>query len=221
MPHIDFIQKLHSTTTRDYVKRVVENNKAECAELAKRWDVDYWDGDRSTGYGGMRYDGRWRPIAEAMAEHYGLKSGDRILDVGCGKGFLLYEFTQTTPGVEVSGFDISQYAIDHAKEEVKPFLTRGHCRQLPYEDDSFDVVISLGTLHNLHIFDLWNALKEITRVARGTRNYLMVESYRSEREKANLLYWQLTCESFYTPAEWEWIFQMTGYDGDFGYIYFE
>ncbi|MAG68824.1 MAG: hypothetical protein CL471_00770 [Acidobacteria bacterium] len=120
MTEIDFLGSLHSGTKRDYLGRVNERDKAECAELAKRWDRDYWDGDRATGYGGMRYDGRWRPVAEKMAAHYGIKPGYRILDVGCGKGFLLYEFTQVVPGVEVAGIDISDYAIEHAKEEVKP-----------------------------------------------------------------------------------------------------
>jgi len=221
MSQIDFIQKLHGSTSRDYVKRVTDHDKAACAELAKRWDVDYWDGDRSTGYGGMRYDGRWRPVAEEMVAHFGIKPGDRILDIGCGKGFLLYEFTQVVPGIEIAGFDISQYAIDNAKEEIRPFLTQGHCKSLPYEDTSFDVVVSLGTLHNLYLFDLFAALGEIARVAKAARNYVMVESYRNEREKANLLYWQLTCEGFYTPAEWEWIFKQAGYVGDHGYIYFE
>ncbi|MBT5373838.1 MAG: methyltransferase domain-containing protein, partial [Rhodospirillaceae bacterium] len=117
MKQIDFIQQLHSGTKRDYLARVMEADKAECAEIAKKWGRDYWDGDRKYGYGGYSYDGRWRPIAEKMAAHYGLKAGDRILDIGCGKGFLLYEFTQAMPGVEIAGIDISEYAIENAKEE--------------------------------------------------------------------------------------------------------
>src|SRR3954462_13730494 len=111
MPEIDFISPLHKKTKRDYLARVNEFPKGEAAKLAKQFDRDYWDGDRKTGYGGMRYDGRWRAVAEAMVKHYGIKSSDRILDIGCGKGFLLYEFTQIVPGVEVCGLDISTYAI--------------------------------------------------------------------------------------------------------------
>jgi protein-L-isoaspartate(D-aspartate) O-methyltransferase len=217
---IDFIESLHSGTKRDYLGRVNERDKAECAEIAKRWGHDYWDGDRTTGYGGMRYDGRWRPVAEKMAAHYDIKPGHRILDVGCGKGFLLYEFTQVVPGVEVAGLDISDYAIEHAKEEVAPALKQGHARELPFEDDSFDFVVSITTLHNLYLSDLMDALAEIERVARGGK-YVVVESYRNEKEKANLLYWQLTCESFFTPQEWQWVFDHAGYSGDHGFIYFE
>src|SRR5687768_17556520 len=97
MAYVDFIQALHTSTKRDYVGRVTEHDKAQCAELALKWDKEYWDGERHTGYGGCRYDGRWRVVAEAMAKHYGLKPGAKILDVGCGKGFLLYEFTQVIP----------------------------------------------------------------------------------------------------------------------------
>jgi ubiquinone/menaquinone biosynthesis C-methylase UbiE len=168
----------------------------------------------------MRYDGRWRVVAEAMIKHYGLKPGDRVLDVGCGKGFLLYEFTQVMPGLEVVGLDISDYAIEHAKQEVKPFLVQGHANALPFEDNAFDLVFSLNTLHNLQCFDLDRALREMERVSKAHK-YLVVESYRDEVEKANLLYWQLTCESFYRPEAWEWWFERTGYSGDWSYIYFE
>ncbi len=116
MANVDFIGPLHNRTKRDYVGRVVQYDKANCSEIAKKYGQDYWDGERQYGYGGYRYDGRWLPIAEAMAKHYGLKAGDRILDVGCGKGFLLHEFTRAVPGVHVEGIDISDYAIANAKE---------------------------------------------------------------------------------------------------------
>ena len=116
MPEIDFISVLHKKTNRDYLARVNEFSKAEAAKTARKFGAEYWDGDRKFGYGGMRYDGRWRVVAEAMARQYDLKAGDRILDVGCGKGFLLYEFTRVVPGVEVRGIDISTYAIENAKE---------------------------------------------------------------------------------------------------------
>ena len=221
MEQIDLIQTLHTSTKRDYVARVVEADKAECATVAKRFDREYWDGERKFGYGGYRYDGRWRPIAESMARHYGLTAGMKVLDVGCGKGFLLHEFTQVVPGIEVAGIDISAYAVANAKEEVSPFLTVGKAQDLPYADAAFDFVVSLGTLHNLILPDLVSALRQIERVGRGARKYVMVESYRNEREKANLLYWQLTCESFFSPDEWRYVFGLAGYSGDYGFIYFE
>lgn len=220
MAYVDFVSAIHKKTKRDYLARVTEFPKAEAARLARQWDKDYWDGDRRVGYGGMRYDGRWRVVADALARHYDLRAGQRVLDVGCGKGFLLYDLTQAVPGLEVRGLDISQYALDHAKEEVRPFLDVGHANVLPYPDASFDLVLSINTLHNLYCYDLDKALREIQRVGRQHR-YLCVESYRSEEEKVNLLYWQLTCEGFYTPAEWEWWFHTCGYTGDWSFIYFE
>lgn len=220
MALIDFVSLVHKSTKRDYLGRVNEFPKARAAELAKNWDYDYWDGDRKTGYGGMRYDGRWQKVAQAMVDHYQLKPGDKILDVGCGKGFLLYDFTQVLPGLEVSGIDISSYAIKHAKPEIKDRLQLGSAKALPFANNEFDLVISITTLHNLYCYDLFDALKEIERVGK-TNKYICVESYRNEDEKANLLYWQLTCESFCTPAEWEWWFQQTGYTGDYSFIYFE
>lgn len=220
MARLDFISKLHNRTKRDYVQRVVAHDKADCATVAKRWGYDYWDGERQYGYGGMRYDGRWLPVAQEMAAHYGLKAGDRILDIGCGKGFLLYEFTRAVPGIEVAGIDISEYGIENAKEEVRTSLHLGNCTELPFDAASFDFVYSINTFHNLKNYELDNALKEMSRVGRK-RAYICVESYRNEREKANLLYWQLTCESFYTPEEWAWFYKIAGYRGDEDYIFFE
>ncbi|MGD0091861.1 MAG: class I SAM-dependent methyltransferase [Planctomycetota bacterium] len=220
MAYVDFIMKLHKSTKRDYIARVNQFDKAACAEVACKFGKDYWDGERQYGYGGYRYDGRWRKVAEEMARHYQLKPGARILDVGCGKGFLLYEFTQVLPGAQVCGIDISEYGIANAKEEVRPFLRVGNANKLPFESQSFDFVYSITTLHNLFIYDLFAATREIERVGRGSK-HIIIESYRNEREKANLLYWQLTCRSFYTPQEWEWIFAQAGYTGDYSYIVFE
>lgn len=219
MADVEFVTPLHTATKRDYIGRVTEHDKAECADIAKQWGEEYWDGPRHLGYGGYSYDGRWMKVAKPMVEHYGLKPGDKILDVGCGKAFLLYEFTQAMPGVEVAGLDISEYGLAHAKEEVRPFLQHGHARELPFEDNSFDLVISLTTLHNLRLPDLVPAVREIERVGRKNK-YIMVEAYRNEREKVNLLYWQLTCESFFTPDEWKWVYDLAGYTGDTEFIYF-
>jgi len=220
MAEIDFIGKLHRATKRDYLGRVTEHDKAACAEAALRWGEEYWDGPRHLGYGGYHYDGRWRTVAEQMVEHYQLPPDASILDVGCGKAFLLYEFTQVLPQATVRGIDISAYAIEHAKEHVREHLTVGRADELPFEDHSFDLIISINTLHNLYLDSLWQALSEIERVGRGAK-YVTVEAYRNEREKVNLMYWQLTCRAFHTPDEWQWIFQQTGYTGDFSFIYFE
>ncbi|NLI76239.1 MAG: methyltransferase domain-containing protein [Candidatus Riflebacteria bacterium] len=220
MAYVDFLTPIHKKTKRDYLARVNEFPKAEAAKLAKRFDRDYWDGDRKVGYGGYRYDGRWRAVADGMARHYGLKAGDRVLDVGCGKAFLLYDLTQAVPGLHVEGIDISRYAIENAREEVKPRLQIASAAALPFPDKSFDFVFSINTLHNLFCFDLYKALQEMERVSRKDK-YLCVESWRTEEEKVNLLYWQLTCECFFTPEEWQWWFAQTGYTGDHSFIYFE
>ena len=217
---IDFLAKYQSATKRDYVARVIEHDKAECATVAKRWGEEYWDGPRQYGYGGYKYDGRWLPIAQDIASRYRLKAGDKILDVGCGKAFLLYEFTRAVSGVEIAGLDISAYGIAHSKEETRPFLMEGSCTKLPYPDQSFDFVYSINTFHNLKVDDLKAALQEVERVGRN-RKWICVESYRNEREKVNLLYWQLTCMSFYTPEEWVWLYRQWGYTGDYGFIFFE
>ena len=223
MAYIDLLSAIHKSTKRDYLARVNEPDypKAKAAVLAKKWGFDYWDGDRKICYGGYRYmEGRWEKVARAMVEHYGIKPGDKILDVGCGKGFLLYDFTKVVPGLELHGIDISEYAIQNAKEEIKDCLQVGNATSLPFPDNYFDFVFSITTLHNLHCYDLDKALREIERVGKKNK-YICVESYRNEEEKANLLYWQVTCEAFNTPEEWDWWFKQTGYTGDHSLIYFE
>ena len=220
MAYLEFLQDVHASTRRDYVARVLAGNKAEFAALAKRFDVEYWDGDRNTGCGGYRYDGRWLSVAERLGRHYGLRPGDRVLDVGCGKGFLLFEFTRSLPGVRTVGLDISRYALEHAKPEVKARLLRGSATRLPFPDHSFDLVLAINTLHNLYLPDLDEALREIERVGRRHK-YIVMDSYRNEQEKVNLMYWQLTCECFFTPREWAFVLERAGYTGDYGCIYFD
>ncbi len=220
MGYIDFMKEFHTSTKRDYLARVNGADKSECAAIAKQFGYDYWDGERKFGYGGYKYDGRWKSVAEKLINHYNLRPGQRILDVGCGKAHLLYEIKCLIPELEVVGLDISEYAIRNAKEEIKPYLLRGKAQELPFEDNSFNFVFSLSSLHNLFVYDLKKAVQEIARVSKDN-SYIMVESYRNEREKMNLMYWQLTCECFFNTEEWEWLYREWGYKGDYSFIFFE
>ncbi len=220
MAQLDFISGIHNATKRNYVQRVVDYDKAECATISKKFGQEYFDGDRKYGYGGFRYDGRWKSFAEKLVAQYGLQPGMRVLDVGCAKGFVLHEFKQLIPDLEVAGLDISEYAIANGMESVKPFMRVGDAMELPFPDQHFDLVLSINTLHNLQLPGLFKALREIQRVGRGGK-FVVMDSYRNECEKVNLMYWQLTCECFFTPAEWEWIFQQTGYTGDWDFVCFE
>ncbi|MHC8605724.1 class I SAM-dependent methyltransferase [Arenicellales bacterium IMCC58067] len=223
MAYVDVMSVLHKSTERDYLARVNESEfpKARAAELAKKWAFDYWDGDRRINYGGYQYlPGRWEKVARELVSHYELPENPRILDVGCGKGFLLFDFLKVRPDAEVYGIDISEYAIENAKKEIQGRLKVGNAVDLPWPDNYFDLVISINTFHNLFNFQLDRALQEFERVGKDNK-YLCVESYRTEQEKANLLYWQVTCEAFCTPEEWEWWFNYAGYSGDHSFIYFE
>jgi len=215
-----FISALHNSTSRDVVSRM-NDNKIECMEIAKKYDYDYWDGDRRFGYGGYKYiPGRWSRVAENLISNYKLNASSSILDLGAGKGYLLYEIKKILPSIKVVGVDNSSYAINNAKKEIQPFLIKYDLRKkLPFKDDEFDLVMSLGTLHNLKINELKIALYEMNRVAKN--KYLMVESYRNNKELFNLQCWALTAESFFEPEEWKWIFNDFGYDGDYEFIFFE
>jgi SAM-dependent methyltransferase len=217
---LNIVTPLHKATKRDYVARMMDD-KVNCMLKAKEYEADYWDGDRRYGYGGYKYiPGRWKPVAQALIDIYGLKSNTRILDVGCGKGYLLHELKLLLPNAHVVGFDISKYGLANAKEEIRDNLFRYRAQDAyPFGDKSFDLVISLTTLHNLRLFELKTALTEIERV--GKNKYVMLESYRNELELFNLECWALTAESFFDAAEWIWLYEHFGYSGDYEFIYFE
>ena len=221
MTSLNLIQEIHNKTKRDYKQRVIEFDKAQCSHIAKKFEYDYWDGERQFGYGGYKYDGRWNKIADKLVSKFELKSGDKILDIGCGKGYLLYEFKQLVPDVATFGVDISDYALANAKKEVASDLVRANASRLPFDDNEFDAVVSLGTLHNLPLEQLICAIKEIVRVSKSDKNYLVVESWRNEKERANMLYWQLTCEAFFSVKTWEWLFSEYKYRGNWDFIFFE
>jgi SAM-dependent methyltransferase len=210
---------MHKRAKREYLPRMVDD-KVHCMLKAKEYEFDYWDGDRRYGYGGYRYDGRWKPVAEKFIQEYNLGPNARVLDVGCGKAHILHEMKQLLPDAELVGFDISHHGIATAPEGIQPNLRIYRAQDAyPYGDNYFDLVISNGCLHNLRLFELRTALHEIQRV--GKQGYIMLESYRNEQELFNLQCWALTCESFFDTAEWIWLYNHFGYTGDYEFIYFE
>ena len=170
MPELDFMSILHKSTARDYIARVndPEFPKPRAAELAKRFDFDYWDGDRRICYGGYKYiEGRWEKVAKKMIDHYDLPASPKVLDIGCGKGYFLYDFLKILPKAEVYGIDISEYAILNSKPEIRNSLQVGSATTLPWADNTFDLVVSINTLHVLHAYDLHQAFARWREWARG------------------------------------------------------
>jgi ubiquinone/menaquinone biosynthesis C-methylase UbiE len=217
---IKLVTNLHLKTKRKYLERMMDN-KIKCMIEAKKYKKNYWDGDRKFGYGGYKYiPGRWEGVAKKLIKKFKLNSSSKILDVGCGKAFLLYEIKKIIPNIKIFGFDVSKYAIKLAPKILKKniFIHRAE-EKYPYKKNYFDLVISLGCLHNLSIFNLKKALKEISRV--GKNKYIMVESYKNNKQLFNLQCWALTCDSFFSQKEWKWIFKEFSYNGFYEFIYFD
>lgn len=203
----------HPKANRDYDKRDQEKTP-EIIRIAKEFGKDFFDGDRKCGYGGYKYDGRWKAVAQKMKEYYRLAEDCAILDVGCAKGFLLHDFKELMPNCTVAGIDVSEYAIENAMPSVKPYLKVASAERLPYPDKSFDLVISINSIHNLPPERLKKALQEVERVSRA-HCYITVDAWRNEMERENLYKWVLTAETMMHVDDWKKLFADVGYTGDY------
>ncbi|MCB1165350.1 MAG: class I SAM-dependent methyltransferase [Leptospiraceae bacterium] len=200
-------------------KRNVDERGMEKTEddraLARKFGKEFFDGDRSHGYGGYSYNPRfWQPVIPTFQRHWGLDASSSVLDVGCGKGFMMHDFAELIPGITVKGIDISEYAIENAIEDMKPHVQVADAKKLPFPDDSFDVVISVTTVHNLEGEDLKNALREIERVSRKGA-FITVDAYTDEEEKKRMFAWNLTAQTILHVDEWKNLFDEVGYTGDY------
>ena len=209
---IDLLSK-YPKQKRDVLKRG-EAKTLEQQELARKFNKDFFDGDRNNGYGGYYYNERfWINVVPDFIKFYNLKDGDKILDIGCGKGFMLYDFKKANSNFEVQGIDISEYAIKNAKPEVKDYLKIGDAKTLEYPDKYFDLAISITTVHNLELEDCKQGLREIERVSKN--KFITVDAYSNEKEKELMYAWNLTAKTILHTEEWKKLFMESGYTGDF------
>lgn len=200
-------------TDRDYDKRANEKTP-EIIRIAKQFGMDFFDGDRKCGYGGYKYDGRWKSVVKRMKDYYKLSENAAILDIGCAKGFMLHDFKELMPKAIIAGIDVSEYAIDNSMDSVKPFLKIASAEKLPYPGNFFDLVISINSIHNLPLARLKTALCEIRRVCRGD-SYITIDAWRNEMERENLYKWVLTAETMMYVDDWKKLFKEVGYTGDY------
>jgi SAM-dependent methyltransferase len=201
-------------TTRDVKQRGAEKTEEDRA-IARRFGKEFFDGERRHGYGGFSYHPRfWQPVVPTFQTFYGLTAASSLLDVGCGKGFMLHDFAESIPGIAVQGIDISEYAIDNAMPSVRPLVQVADARALPFADDSFDLVVSINTIHNLERPELIQALREIQRVSRQ-HAFITVDAYRNDEEKAAMFAWNLTARTILSVSEWVALFAEAGYTGDY------
>ena len=218
MAEIDLLRSLPKAK-RNVQKRAEAKDPAIVA-IAKQYGEMYWDGPREYGYGGYRYDGRWRAVARDMIAHYGLEPGMKVLDVGCGKGFLVKDLMLECAGLEAFGLDISLYAILHAPAELTGRLHLGSGEKLPFPDKSFDFVVSLNTIHNFPRARAIKAMSEIERVSKG-KSFVVVDSYRTPEQKAIFESWVLTAEFHDYPEAWVALFNEANYTGDWDWTIIE
>ena len=193
-----------------------ENKKTEeVRNIARKFEKDFFDGDRSFGYGGFNYNAKfWQPVIPTFKKYWKLSSENSILDVGCAKGFMLYDFVKLIPGIKVRGIDISDYAINNAKSEVKEFVQVANAKKLPFPDNSFDIVISINTIHNLEANECAQALLEIDRVSKK-KSFITVDAYRNEEEKKKMMAWNLTAKTIMSVDNWKSFFKEVGFKGDY------
>ncbi len=206
--------KSYPKSKRDISNRVKSKTK-EQQLIARKFGKEFFDGDREQGYGGYNYNEKfWVNVVKDFIDFYNLKDGDKILDVGCGKGFMVYDFKKANPNLILEGIDISEYAIENCKPEVKNFLKVGNAKELNYEDNSFDLVISITTVHNLDLNECKKALMEIERVSKKNK-FITIDAYSNDKEKDLMYAWNLTAQTILHTDEWKKLFLEAKYTGDF------
>ncbi len=183
--------------------------------IARQFGEQFFDGDRQYGYGGFGYHPRfWQPVVPTLIEHFNLTNRSRLLDVGCAKGFMLYDLIQALPELDVQGVDISEYAITHGKQEVKDRMKVACATSLPFADNAFDAVISVNTVHNLEKERCGIALQEIMRVSKG-KAFITVDAFRDDEQEKRMYEWNLTAKTIMHVDEWIAFFKQVGYTGDY------
>jgi len=201
-------------TKRNLEERVASPTESDRA-IARQFGRDFFDGNRNHGYGGFNYMPRfWQPVIPTFRDYWSLSSNSSVLDVGCAKGFMLHDLAELIPGISVKGVDISDYAIENAIDDMKPHVEVANAINLPFENNSFDVVISINTIHNLEREECGKALQEIERVSRG-KSFITVDAYRNEKEKERMFAWNLTAKTIMSVDEWVIFFKEIGYSGDY------
>ena len=199
---------------RNPLKRLQKKSPYD-QKVARKFGKEFFDGERKYGYGGYRYNPKfWKPVIPTFKNFWNIKGNNSILDVGCGKGFMLYDFRNIIPEINVRGIDISEYAIENSLPEIKDCLSVANAKNLPFENNSFDYVISINTIHNLEIDDCAKALKEISRVSR-IGSFITVDAYRNEEEKELMYAWNLTAKTIMSVNDWKNFFKKNGYTGDY------
>ncbi len=199
---------------RNLDARVSEKTN-EIIKTARKFGKDFFDGDRKFGYGGFTYSPKyWQIVVRDFISHYNLKENAKILDVGCAKGYMVYDFKRQFPKLNIFGIDISQYAIDNCHPEVVENLQVGNCNNLQFEDNYFDLVISINTVHNLELEDCVQSIKEISRVSKG-KSFITVDAYNDDEEKKRMLKWNLTAKTILSTKNWKDLFKNIGYNGDY------
>lgn len=187
----------------------------ESRNIARRFDKEFFDGERKNGYGGHHYNPKyWSEVVKTFQVYYGIEAKHTILDVGCAKGFMLYDFEQLIPGLTTFGLDISEYAIENRHHLLSGALCVGNAKELPFFDNSFDLVISINTIHNLELSDCMLALSEIERVSRGN-SFIVVDAFRNDHEKLRMEKWNLTAKTILSTDDWKVVFETCGYSGDY------
>ena len=191
-----------------------EAKTQEHINISRIYGKEYFDGPREYGYGGYKYDGRWINVARDIIKHFNLSKGQKVLDVGCAKGFLVKDLLDL--GIDAIGTDISNYAIENSLPEIKNRLFLQSADNLEFPDNEFDAVISINTIHNLDRDDCKKSILEMMRVVKNKKNiFIQVDSYENEKQKKIFESWVLTAKFYGYPNEWLELFKECNYNGDY------
>lgn len=211
---VDFFKNSKKRALEDRLSLL--NKEIKVTDDYKTFGKDYFDNqDILIGYGGYFYDGRFAKVAKEIIDFYGLKKGSKVLEIGPAKGYLLVEFHKM--GLDVYGYEKSQYAKEQAHEEIKNKIISAEIKNLKqFSDGYFDIVISKEVFPHIEEENLKKLLKEIKRVGRDNY-FLEIQVAGSIDAKSNVKKWDPTHEIIEDEQFWNNFLIENDYSGDIHY----
>jgi len=195
-------------------KKITKTRNIRNKFLAWKLDKNYYDGYRQNGYGGFKYDARWKRLLPKLIKKYKLTKKSKVLEIGCKKGFLLLDLNKLLPGIKSQGIENHEYPLKKANKKIKKKLYfKDYYNLKNYKKREFDLVIAFNSIYMQNLGDTIKTISEIKRISK--KSYISLASYEKKKDRDKFLDWTLLGTTILKKSEWKEIFKFIGYNGDY------